>query len=440
MLPVIALVGRPNVGKSTLFNYLTKTRDALVADWPGVTRDRQYGMGVVGDRGYWVVDTGGLAEPDDPEMASLSDKQVHSAIQEADQVFFIVDAKSGLTEPDRLIARQLRQSYADKVVLLVNKSDREDANAIAGDFYELGLGEPHVVSATMGRGIPALMGKVLTSFPEVEVDTVAMPGIRIAVVGRPNVGKSTLINRLLGEDRVIVFDRPGTTRDSIAVPFERRGQDYTLIDTAGVRRRSRVDEAIEKISVIKTLQAIELSQVVVMVINAREPVTDQDLHLLSKIVTQGKALILAFNKWDDMDDYDRQQFLESVERKLEFVNFARRYTISALHGSGCGQLYHAIDEAYRAVLTRIKTADLTSGLELAVKTHQPPLVRGRRVKLRYAHIGGQDPLIIVIHGKQVADLPGSYKRYLTNFFRDHFNIGPIPILLQFKNDHNPYAK
>ncbi len=438
MLPVIAIVGRPNVGKSTLFNYLTKTRDALVADWPGVTRDRQYGRGLVGDRAYWLIDTGGLAEPEDPEMAALSDQQVDLAIKEADRVFFLVDAKAGLTDPDRAVAAALRQAHADKVVLLVNKADRDDAGVVAAEFYELGLGEPQVVSATMGRGLPNLMQRTLQSFPEVPVDEDAMPGVRVAVVGRPNVGKSTLINRLLGEDRVIVLDRPGTTRDSIAVPFERRGQAYTLIDTAGVRRRARVDEAIEKFSVIKTLRAMEMAQVVVLVMDAREGVTDQDLHLLGKVMELGKALILTFNKWDGMDEYDRDQFMKAVDRKCEFVQFARRYSISALHGSGCGQLYHAIDEAYEAVKTRITTPDLTKALEVAQQTHQPPLIRGRRVKLRYAHIGGQDPLIVVIHGKQVESLPGSYKRFLVNFLRQRFNIGPIPILLQFKGDENPY--
>ncbi len=439
MLPVIAIVGRPNVGKSTLFNYLTQSRDALVADWPGVTRDRQYGLGAVGERDYWVIDTGGMADPDDPEMAELSDLQVLQAMQEANVIFFVVDAKAGLTEMDRFIAQELRQSHAGKVVLLINKADREAAALVAAEFYELGLGEPEVVAATMGRGLPELMHKTLAAFPVTEVDADAMPGIRIAVVGRPNVGKSPLINRLLGEDRVIVLDRPGTTRDSIAIPFERRDQMYTLIDTAGVRRRARVDAAIEKFSVIKTLRAMELAQVVIMVIDAREVVTDQDMHLLAKIVELGKALIIVFNKWDGMDEYDREQFMQSVDRKLEFVKFARRYTISALHGSGCGQLFHAIQEAYEAVLTRISTADLTKAIEIAQRQHQPPLVRGRRVKLRYAHIGGQDPLIIVIHGKQVDDLPGSYKKFLINFFRQHFKIGPIPIIVQFKNDQNPYA-
>ena len=438
MLPVIAIVGRPNVGKSTLFNYLTKTRDALVADWPGVTRDRKYGLGVVGSSQYWLIDTGGLAEPDDPAMSTLTDQQVRMAIDEADRILFVVDGKDGLTAPDRVIAEELRQRYAEKVILVVNKSDRNESYQVVSDFYQLGLGEPFPTAASMGRGMKPMIDKVLADLPKVDISQQQYPGIRIAVVGRPNVGKSTLINRILGEDRVVVCDRPGTTRDSVAIPFERRGQDYTLIDTAGVRRRARVDNAIEKFSVIKTLQSMELAQVVIMVFDAHEDVTDQDLNLLGKVLELGKAVILAFNKWDDMDEYSREQFKKSIDRKLEFVNFARRYFISALHGTGVGKLYQAIDEAHEAVNTQVSTPDLTRALERAIKEHQPPLVRGRRVKLRYAHMGGHDPLVFVIHGKQVSRLPGSYKRYLVNFFRKRFNINAIPIHLNFVNDDNPY--
>jgi GTPase len=441
MLPVIVLLGRPNVGKSTLFNYLTKTRDALVLDWPGVTRDRQYGYGKVGEKPYLVVDTGGLAEPDDPDMADLTDQQVLNAIAEADCIFFMVDAKDGLTAPDRNIAMKLRQEHRDKVKLLVNKTDRDDAATLIGDFYELGLGEPYAIAATMGRGIPELVNQTLSTFDYQDLDPQLNDdqGPRIAIVGRPNVGKSTLINRLLGEDRVVVCDRPGTTRDSIVIPYERQGKPYTLIDTAGVRRRARVSAAIEKFSVIKTLQAIELAHVVILVMDGHEDVTDQDLHLLGKVLQMGKALIIAFNKWDNIDQYDRDQFTTAVDRKLEFVDFARRYYISALHGTGVGKLYHAIDEAYAAVQTRISTAQITQALEKALKTHQPPLVSGRRIKLRYAHMGGNDPLVIVIHGKQVTKLPGSYQRYLVNYFRKHFSIAAIPIHLKLVNDDNPYV-
>tara|TARA_A100001015_G_C15044306_1_gene742367 strand:- start:739 stop:2064 length:1326 start_codon:yes stop_codon:yes gene_type:complete len=441
MLPVIVLVGRPNVGKSTLFNYLTKTRDALVLDWPGVTRDRQYGYGKVGEQPYLVVDTGGLAEPDDPTMASLTDQQVHQAIDQADCIYFMVDAKDGLTAPDRNIAMKLRQQHAAKVKLLVNKTDRDDAATLIGDFYELGLGQPYAVAASMGRGIPELVDQTLASFDYHQIEAVEddTQGPRIAIVGRPNVGKSTLINRLLGEERVVVCDRPGTTRDSIEIPYERQGKPYTLIDTAGVRRRARVSATVEKFSVIKTLQAIEMAQVVVLVMDGHEDVTDQDLHLLGKVLQMGKALIIAFNKWDNIDQYDRDQFTSAVDRKLEFVDFARRYYISALHGTGVGKLYRAIDEAYEAVQTRISTAQITQALEKALRTHQPPLVSGRRIKLRYAHMGGNDPLVIVIHGKQVTKLPGSYQRYLVNFFRQHFSIAAIPIHLKLVNDDNPYV-
>lgn len=440
MLPIIAIVGRPNVGKSTLFNTLTKTRDALVADWPGVTRDRQYGLARREDRQFWIVDTGGLSEPDDKDMAMCTDQQVHQAMAEADKILFMVDVKQGLTAPDRDIAQMLRTEYAHKVVLVANKADRDSAEIAAADFYELGIGDLTTISASSGRGVVGMINKVLLEFPPAdEQDAIDEAGPKIAVVGRPNVGKSTLINRLLGEDRVIVYDQAGTTRDSIMVPYERRGKHYTLIDTAGVRRRTKVHEPIEKISVIKTLQAIEMAQIAIVVLDAREVVTDQDLHLLGKVMELGKGLVIAFNKWDDMDDYDREQFQKAVERKCEFVNFARRYFISALHGTGVGNLYHAIDEAYEAVKTVISTPDLTKALEVAQKEHQPPLVSGRRVKLRYAHMGGHDPLIVVIHGKQVDNLPGSYKRYLVNFLRTRFKIAAIPIHLRFKNDDNPYV-
>ncbi len=441
MLPVIVIVGRPNVGKSTLFNRLTETRDALVANWPGVTRDRQYGRGRVGERPYIVVDTGGLSEPDDEEMAALTDQQVKLAMQEADLLLFMVDAKEGLTSPDRQIANHLREQCQDKVVVLVNKADRDDANMVMAEFYELGFNELHPVSASMGRGVTTLMTSILSQFPSMTEETdLDSDRPKVAVIGRPNVGKSTLVNRILGEERMVVLDRPGTTRDSIAVEFEHREKQYQLIDTAGVRRRARIDDAVEKFSVIKTLQAIELAHIVIVVLDARDIVTDQDLHLLGKVLQFGKGLILAFNKWDGMDDYDRERFKEAADRKLEFVDFARRYFISALHGTGVGKLYQAIDEAYEVVRIKLSTPELTQALEQAQKSHQPPLVGGRRIKLRYAHLGGHDPLVIVIHGKQIEKLPGSYQRYLVNFFRKRFKIIAIPIHLRFINDHNPYNK
>ncbi|PHQ80183.1 MAG: ribosome biogenesis GTPase Der [Coxiella sp. (in: Bacteria)] len=440
MLPVIAIIGRPNVGKSTLFNYLTKTRDALVIDMPGVTRDRQYGEGRVGDREYIVVDTGGIAEPDDPEMSAMTDEQVKQAIQEADRLLFMVDAKDGLTAADQAIANTLRREYRDKVVLLVNKVDRVDANIALGEFHELGLGDPIAITATQGRGVTTMIQEQLDVLPIVARDEDnSGKGIKVAVIGRPNVGKSTLINRILGEDRVVVFDRPGTTRDSIEVPFEREGVRYTLIDTAGVRRKAKVREVVEKFSMIKSMQAIEASHVVVVVMSAHDDVYDQDLRLISIAAERGKALIIAVNKWDGMSDYERERFKTNFEKKVNFVDYARRYFISALHGTGVGKLYFAIDEAYQSTMCKVSTSMVTKALEAAQKTHQAPLVKGRRVKLRYAHIGSHNPLVVVIHGKQTSALPGSYKRFLSNFMRESFKLVGVPVIIKFKKDENPFA-
>lgn len=439
MLPVFAIIGRPNVGKSTLFNYLTKTRDALVVDMPGVTRDRQYGEGRVGDRNYIVVDTGGIAEPDDPEMSSMTDKQVKQAIVEADKLLFIVDAKDGLTAADRTIAESLRRQYRDKVVLLVNKVDRSDPAVACGEFFELGFGEPIAISATQGYGVAAMIQAQLDQYPPQEQMDPEDAGIKVAVIGRPNVGKSTLINRILGESRVVVCDRPGTTRDSIEVPFEMDDRRYTLIDTAGIRRKSKVTEVVEKFSMIKTMQAIDAAHVVLVVLNAQEGVLDQDLRLMSIVAERGKALVIVMNKWDGMDDYARERFKVDFDKKVNFIDYARRYYTSALHGTGVGKLYHAIDEAYASTMREISTAMVTQALEAAQKTHQPPLVKGRRVKLRYAHIGSQNPLVVVIHGKQTTSLPGSYKKFLSNFMREHFELVGVPLVIKFKNDDNPYT-
>lgn len=440
MLPIIAIVGRPNVGKSTLFNALTKTRAALVADFPGVTRDRQYGRGVVGDRPYWVIDTGGIGEGDTSALAQAMQSQTLQALSEADVVLFLVDAKDGLMPADRELAQQLRRLQHSTLQLVVNKVDREDSALINSEFYELGLGEPQPISATQGRGVKSLMHQILTQLPEVveEVEADTVP--HVAVIGRPNVGKSTLINRMLGEDRVIVQDQPGTTRDSIFIPFQREGKPYVLIDTAGVRRRARVDEAIEKFSVIKTMQAISSAQVSILVCNAVEGITDQDLHLLGLILEAGTAVIIAMNKWDGLDSYHRERVQAEMARRLDFVEFARRYHISALHGSGIGNLYRAIDEAYAAATRPLPTPQLTEALQQAVADHQPPLSKGRRIRLRYAHLGSQQPLVIVIHGKQTDVLPLSYQRYLANFFRDYFKLVGVPILIRLKNDTNPYKR
>lgn len=440
MLPVITIIGRPNVGKSTLFNFLTRSRDALVVDTPGVTRDRQYGEGRCGNQPFIVIDTGGLAEPDDPDMASHTDAQVEQAIDEADVLLFMVDAKDGLVSADTSIAERLR-THKDKTLLVVNKADREQAEVVSGDFYQLGMGEPHVIASKGGRGVNDLLKHALKNFPEPEAESeLEKNSIHIAVIGRPNVGKSTLINRMLGEERVVVFDRPGTTRDTIFIPFERRGKQYTLIDTAGVRRRARVDNVIEKFSVIKTMQAMKRAQVVVLVLNAQETISEQDMRLLGHVVEMGKGLVIAINKWDDLDEYHRSQIKDAVERKINFVEYARRYFISALHGTGVGDLYRAIDEAYEAATVELATPQLTSALEHALKTHQPPLVRGRRIRLRYAHLGGHDPLTIVVHGKQTDSLPQSYKRYLSSFFRKRFKLNGVPVVIELKQDENPYAK
>lgn len=438
MLPIITIIGRPNVGKSTLFNCLTRTRNALVADFPGVTRDRQYGRGMVGDRPYWVVDTGGIVEATNPEMAVLVEKQVQQAIEESDRILFLVDAQVGLTSADIMIAEQLR-AHQKKTLLVVNKIDRLDADTVTGEFYQLGFGAPHPIAARNGRGVEPFIQGLLTQFPLPETVDETKMGVCIAVMGRPNVGKSTLINRILGEERVIVFDEPGTTRDSIFIPFDRRGQRYTLIDTAGVRRRAKIEDAIEKFSVIKSLQALETAHVVIMVFDARDGITDQDMRLLGWILESGRGLVLAFNKWDSMGEYERERVKQTIDRRLGFVNFARRYHISALHGTGVGELYHAVDEAYASSTQELSTPLLTKTLEQAIFDHQPPLVSGRRIRLRYAHLGGHHPLVVVVHGKQIESLPDSYRRYLANYFRQAFKLSGVPVRVQLINDKNPYV-
>lgn len=438
MKPVIALVGRPNVGKSTLFNYLTRSRDALVADRPGLTRDRQYGSGRVGERAYIVVDTGGLSG-DEHGIDVLMQRQVQQAVDEAQVVLFLVDARDGLSAGDEAIARWLRQQGRD-VVLVVNKTDVGDPDVLSAEFHSLGLGAPALISAAHGRGVARLMERVLAGLPPEEgEDAGDEKGIKVAMVGRPNVGKSTLINRILGEERVVVFDMPGTTRDSIFVPFERDGQDYTLIDTAGVRRRARIDEAIEKFSVIKTLQAIEEAHVVVMVLDAREGISEQDASLLGFVLDTGRALVLAVNKWDGLSADRRETVRRELDLKLPFVDFAKLHYISALHGTGVGELFSSIKRAYASALRKLSTPELTRLLESAVAAHPPPLVGGRRIKLRYAHQGGKNPPRIIIHGNQTAAVPHSYQRYLINFFREHLKLEGTPVHIEFKAGENPYA-
>lgn len=439
MLPVIALLGRPNVGKSTLFNYVTRSRDALVADSPGLTRDRQYGFGKVGPRPYIVIDTGGLSG-ESQGIDALMMRQSMKALEEADAAVFVVDARTGMSPGDQRIAGELRRA-GKPVYLAVNKTEGLQADMVAAEFYELGLGQPHAIAAANGRGIEPLFERVLEEFPEAEEeDSLAEDeGIRVAVLGRPNVGKSTLINRLIGEDRLVAFDQPGTTRDAVAVPFERDGVKYTLVDTAGVRRKSRVSEAIEKFSIVKTLQAIDQAHAVIIVLDAREGITEQDASLAGLAVDRGRAIVLAVNKWDGLEPHQRDRVKVEVDVKLPFLTFARLHYISALHGTAVGDLMGSVQEAHAAAMKELSTPELTRVLELAVQQHQPPLVRGRRIKLRFAHQGGRRPPVIVVHGNQTERVPDAYRRYLENTFRERFSLFGTPVKIEFKTGTNPYA-
>jgi GTP-binding protein len=439
MVPVIALVGRPNVGKSTLFNRLTRSRDALVADLSGLTRDRKYGEGRVGDSQFIVIDTGGISG-DEEGIDSLMAKQSLLAIEEADIVLFLVDGRAGLNPADEMIADHLRRSEKS-CYLVVNKTDGLDPDVAISDFFGLGLGQPLPIAASQNRSVTLLIEEVLSELPEQEADVLPEEfkhSTEIAVVGRPNVGKSTLVNRMLGEDRVVVFDQAGTTRDSIYIPYERDGEPYILIDTAGVRRRKNITEAVEKFSIIKTLQAIEDANVVVCVIDARQGVTDQDLHMLGFVLDAGRSLVIALNKWDGMTEEQKLKVKEQIQRRLEFVDFARFHFISALHGSGVGEMYRSVDEAYASAMAKWPTNRLTRLLEDVVAEHQPPMVNGRRIKMRYAHQGGSNPPIIVVHGNQLDNLPASYKRYLQNKFRQVLGIKGTPVRFEFRVGDNPF--
>ncbi|EXJ14647.1 ribosome biogenesis GTPase Der [Imhoffiella purpurea] len=441
MLPVITLIGRPNVGKSTLFNRLTRTRDALVADFPGLTRDRQYGVGRIGPSPYIIVDTGGIGTLAEG-VEALMERQVQRAVEEADHLLFLVDAKDGCTPEDMEIVERLRR-LGKPLSLVVNKSDTTDPSLAVADFHQLGLGDPWAVSATQGLGVRGLIDHVFAQLPESETDENASDsdedqGVRVAVVGRPNAGKSTLINRLLGEERLVTFDSPGTTRDSIFVPFERLGRRYTLIDTAGLRRRARVQDAIEKFSVIKTLQAIEEANVVILVIDAHEGIGEQDATLAGHVIESGRAVVVAINKWDGLDPDQRERVRDQFSRKLAFLDFAKLHRVSALHGSGVGLLLDEVDQAYANATRDLATPELTRLLESAVQEHQPPLVKGRRIKLRYAHQGGRNPPIVVIHGNQTDEVPESYRRYLINRFRKALDLLGTPLRLEFKSGSNPF--
>ncbi len=440
MLPTIALVGRPNVGKSTLFNRLTKTRDALVADFPGLTRDRHYGRGVVGDRPYLVVDTGGFEPAADTGILVEMAKQTLQAVDEADAVVFLVDGRQGITAQDKVIADRLRRA-GRPVLLAVNKSEGMNRAMAAAEFFELGLGEPYAISSAHGEGVRDLINLALADFPP-EPETEAGEDLppKIAVVGRPNVGKSTLVNALLGEDRVIAFDQAGTTRDSIHIDFERDGKQYTLVDTAGIRRRGKVFEAIEKFSVIKTLQAIEDANVVVLVVDAQDEITEQDGSLAAFVLETGRALVVAVNKWDGLKEERREAVKKDIDRKLHFLTYAKFHYLSALKGQGLPPLMKSVDAAYAAAMAKLSTPKLTRVLEAAIQQHQPPIAGAIRPKLRYAHQGGKNPPVIVIHGNHVAKIPASYRRYLEGFFRKAFELSGTPLLIQFKQGANPYAE
>ncbi len=440
MLPILTLVGRPNVGKSTLFNRMTRTRDALVADFPGLTRDRQYGIGLLGPASYILVDTGGLSGSSEG-VQGLMEQQVSLAIEEADHLLLLVDAHDGCTSADLDIGERLRRT-GKPITLVVNKADHTDPALATAEFHALGLGEPFPISATQGRGVMTLIERVIGSLPGAPADAPGIPsegaGAKIAVVGRPNAGKSTLVNRLLGEERQVTCDSPGTTRDSIHIPFERNGKPYTLIDTAGVRRRAKVREAIEKFSVIKTLQAIAECNLVILVLDARQGIGEQDATLASHVLESGRALVIAVNKWDGLQGDERAKVRDAFARKLGFLDFAAVHYISALHGSGIGLLLKEADQALCNALRSLSTPELTRILEATVQEHQPPLVRGRRIKLRYAHQGGRNPPIIVIHGNQTAEVPDTYRRYLINRFRRALDLAGTPLRLEFRTGSNPF--
>jgi len=469
MLPVVALVGRPNVGKSTLFNRLTRSRNALVADYPGLTRDRQYGQAEVEEHPFIVIDTGGI-NGDEEGIDLLMAEQSLTAIDEADAVLFLVDARDGLTSADYGIADYLRKQNK-RIFLVANKVDGIDADSAIAEFYALSLGEEvHKIAAAHGRGVTQLLTLALTPHiealgqpsvsdeedgefdgdyerelteAELEKQIEEAPKendtIKLAIIGKPNVGKSTLTNRILGEERVVVFDAPGTTRDSVYIPMEHNGRSYTLIDTAGIRRRKNVTDVVEKFSVIKTLRAIEDANVCLLLIDAREGISDQDLSLLGFILESGRSLVLVVNKWDGLEEHAKDRIKTELDRRLGFIDFAKVHFISALHGTGVGHLYASVEEAFVSATKRISTAMVTKILDMAVFDHQPPMHNGRRIKLKYAHAGGYNPPIIVIHGNLAKKLPQSYKRYLMNYYRKSLKIMGTPIRIEFRETSNPFA-
>ncbi|MFN7086884.1 MAG: ribosome biogenesis GTPase Der [Burkholderiales bacterium] len=440
MKPTIVIVGRPNVGKSTLFNRLTRSRDAIVVDAPGITRDRHYGHGRVGSKPYLVVDTGGFEPVAKEGIFYEMARQTRQAVDEADAVLLVLDARAGLTEQDRIIAGELRKS-GRRIWLVVNKAEGMAPALVTAEFHALGLGEPLAISAAHGEHVADLMDLVLAEFPAVEEPQPQDDRHpKIAVVGRPNVGKSTLVNALLGEERVIVFDQPGTTRDPIHIEFARGSQRYTLIDTAGMRKRGRLDEAVEKFSVIKTLQAIEDANVVILVLDARQEISEQDAHIAGFIVEAGRALVVAVNKWEQLPEYDREMVKRGLARKLDFLGFAKIHFISALRATGIGPLMKSVDAAYAAAMSRLPTPRVTRTLMAAVARQQPPRGGMSRPKLRYAHQGGVNPPRIVVHGTALEHVPDSYRRYLERFFREAFKLQGTPLKVEFKTGRNPYVR
>ena len=438
MKPTLVLVGRPNVGKSTLFNRLTKSRDAIVADMPGLTRDRHYGHGKLGKKPYLVVDTGGFEPLVKDGILHEMARQTEQAIAEADAVIFVVDGRTGLTPHDKEIANKLRR-IDRPVFVAVNKAEGMNSGMVEADFHELGLGEPNAISAAHGEGVRGLVEMALENFPEPEEDEWHSDAVRVAIVGRPNVGKSTLINTLLGEERVIAFDAPGTTRDSIEIDFERGGRKYVLVDTAGMRKRGKVFEAIEKFSVVKTLQSIEDANVVILMVDAQADVSDQDAHIADFIVQSGRALVVAVNKWDGLDAYTREQTRQVLQRKLKFLDFAKFHFISARENIGLENLFKSVDAAYAAAMAKMTTPRLTRVLIDAVAKQAPAKHNVFRPKPRYAHQGGSNPPIIVIHGNAVDHITDSYRRYLEHTFREAFKLQGTPLRIQFVTAKNPFA-
>ncbi len=440
MSAIIAIVGRPNVGKSTLFNRITRSRNALVADRPGITRDRQYGYVHHGDRSFVLVDTGGLEQQQKTKdsINALVSEQARRAIEEADAVLWLVDGRSGLTIADEILANQLRP-ICPRLFLVVNKTEGLETAVICADFHALGVGQPLAISAERGDGVSELVDEILTDLPASGSDPESVEdGLRIGIIGRPNVGKSTLVNSMVGEERMLTFDQPGTTRDSVSIKFERRGCQYVIIDTAGVRRRSRITDLIEKYSVIKTLKAVEMAQIVVLLIDAHDGLCDQDLHLAGIAADSGKSLIIAANKWDGLDNDQKNMIRSQLDRKLDFVNYACIHHISALHGTGVGGLFELINKIGKSQSIHIKSSMATDILHKIVQAHEPPLIRGRRIKLRYAHIGGHDPLRIIVHGNQTEHVPDNYRRYLSNQIRLRLQLPGTPVMIEFKHGDNPY--